>query len=460
MTSQDFYDKRIHAECGKIYQRGILYATVVALVYGLLHIWSLSSTYTHLFAIKTFSRFYISFLPETTVVLSGCVILLVGFLLHGRASDERVLYEKHNYYLTAAKAFVVLAFAGYAFTLPFSMEKPQNDVPLNYLPLLFETLGVIYLYYTFKKRYIFFNYSFIHERKGIYYKRVFLHIAKLAGALFIGFFGAALVALGMHRSFPHFFGILYAYVISVLSLGLEYLFISWTEKLSYDEKDHRGLHLGTFVKFIFLLGNTLIAFGITLLLLAVSDGALGQILIDKGHHLAEIMAELTSLRGHFAHESSVLTAMVLCKFMCQIPNCQWGRKAITGIVILTSASLLIDYASTFVLNFLVSKGAEIVIAYVNVSNVMSLVITVINSLLWTALIYDLVKSMKLPPLLWAVAGVRWVTTILGATVSLSGHQGLAFFYSITGGLLGFASLLLLLILLHRHQFPHEHEEYV
>ncbi len=461
MTSQDFYDERINAECGKIYQRGILYATVVALVYGMLHFWSLSNAYAQLIAIKTFSRFYVSFLPEATVFVSGCIILLTGFLLHGRTKDERELFGKHSYYLTAAKVFVIVAFVGYAVTIPFSTSKLQNDVPQNYLALLFETLGVIYLYYTFKKRYIFFNYSFIHERKGIYYKRVFLNIAKLAGALFLGFFGAALVDLGMHQSFLHFWGILYAYAVSVLSLGLEYLFISWTEKLSYDEKEHRGLHMGTFVKFIFLLANTLIALGFTALVFMVNDqNLLGDILIAQGFHIGEVMAELASIRGHFAHESSVLTAMVLCKFMCQIKDCRLGRKAITGIVIITSASLLIDYVQTFVLNFLASKGYEVVITYANVSNGMSLVITLINSVLWTILIYDLVATMKLPPLLWAVAGVRWFTTILGAAVSLFGHQGLTLFYGISGGILGFASLLLLLILLHRHEFPHEHEEYV
>ncbi len=461
MTSQKFYDERINAECGKIYQRGILYAMVVSLVYGIMHIWSLTSYKSSLITILGFSNYYVFFIPEATVFLFGTVILLLGALLHGRRRDERDLFEKHNYYLTAVKVFVIAAFIGYAVTIPFSATKYINNIPLNYLAQLFETLGVIYLYYTFKKRYIFFNYSFIHERKGIYYKRVFLNIAKLAGALFLGFFGAALIDLGMHGSFLNFFGILYAYAVSVLSLGLEYLFISWTEKLSYDEKEHRGLHIGTFVQFIFLLCNTLMAFGFTVLVFAVNDkNLLGDILIEQGFHLGEIMAELTSIRGHFAHESSVLTAMVLCKFMCQIKDCRLGRKAITGIVILTSVSLLIDYVQTFVVNFLTSKSFEMVISYVNVSNVMSLVITLINSVLWTVLIYDLVKTIKLPPLLWAVAGVRWFTTILGAAVSLFGHQGLTLFYGISGGILGFASLLLLLILLHRHEFPHEHEEYV
>lgn len=461
MTSQNFYDERINTECGKIYQRGILFATVVALIYGILHYFLLNDIVSDFYTLRRFSNFYAFLLPEATVFVTGCVILLLGALLYGRARDEREICEKHHFYLTAGKVFLVAAFIGYDLAIPFSTRQWSNDVPLNYLPRLYECLGLIYLYYAFKKRDIFFNYTFIHESKGTYYKRVFLNLAKLAWWLFPGFFGGAMIDLGMHQSILNFWAILIAYILSVLTLGLEYLFISWTEKLSYDEKEHRGLHMGTFIQFIFLLGNTLIAFGFTALVFAVSDESLlGGLLIHQGYHLGEILAVLTTLRGHFAHECSVLTAMVLCKFMCQIRNCRVGRRAIGGIVILTSVSLLIEYVQTFVLYFLSSKSYELVVSYVSISNVISLVITLINSVLWTVLIYDLVTSAKLHPLLWAVAGVRWLTTILGAASSLLGHQGLALFYGISGGLLGFASLLLLLVLLHRHEFPHEHEEYV
>lgn len=461
MTEQHFYDERINAACGRIYHRGILYATVVALCYGLLHFWALSSAYAEWITIRTFSSFYVFFLPETTIFISGCVILLAGVLLHGRAKDERELFEKHNYYLSAAKVFVIVAFIGYAFTIPFSTEKLSNDVPLNYLTRLFETLGVIYLYYAFKKRDIFFNYSFIHESKGPYYKRVLLNIAKLAGVLFLGFFGAALLDLGMHGSFLNFFAILIAYVTSVLSLGLEYLFISWTEKLSHDEVGQRGLHIGTFIQFIFLLINTFVAFLVMLLLLEVSNGALGQALIEKGFHLGEIVAELTTLRKHFAHESSVLTAMMLCKFMCQIRDCKVGRRAIAGILLLTAVSFFWGYVTTFSIYVLQSGHMENALQdYVYMTNVVGVAETVVNAILWTVLISDLVKTAGLTPCLWIVAGARWVITLCGAVSSLVGHHGFSIFYSIAGGLLGLASLVLLLVFLHRHQYPHEHEEFV
>ncbi|MBE6558247.1 MAG: hypothetical protein E7661_04465 [Ruminococcaceae bacterium] len=464
MTDTKFYDERINTECGKIYQRGILYATLVALVYGIMHVWSLTSFKSGLVTVLTFSNYYVFFLPEATVFLFGIIILLVGVLLHGHPTDERELFEKHNYYLTAVKVFVIAAFIGYAVTIPFSTTKYINNVPLNYLVKLFETLGVIYLYYAFKKRDIFFNYSFIHENKAAYYKRVFLLIAKLAGILFLGFFGAALIDLAIHQSILNFWSILLAYVFSILGLGLEYLFISWLEKLSYDEKEHRGLHIGTFIKFIFLLFNTLLAFGVMMLLLQITNGSLGSMLINKGYHLGEIIAEITNIRNHFAHESSVLTAMVLCKFMCQIRNCKVARKAIGGIILLTSASLLLSYVNTFALIILqrIGLGAteKALQIFVSWSGVISILEATINAVLWTVLICDLVKTEKLSPLLWIVAGVRWFLTIFNAFSSFTGHQGATTFYATAGGILGLSSLILLLVLLHRHQYHHEHEEFV
>ncbi len=460
MTEQSFFDERINGECGKIYHRGILYAMLLALCYGVFHFIHLDAIIGVSGKAPTLSNFYIFLLPEAAVFFGGCIILLLGQIFHGKTEDERSIFERHRYYLSAAKVFVFLAFFAYEITVPFAAHQWANDVPLNYLVKFFETLGVIYLYYAFKKRNIFFNYSFIHERKGIYYKRVFLNIAKFASVLLIGFFLSAFLDVLFNSSLSNLWALLIAYALSVLSLGLEYLFISWTEKLSYDEKEHRGLHIGTFIKFIFLLINISIAFFVMLLLLQISHGFWAELFTESGYHLSEIIAELTNIRNHFSHESSVLTTMVLCKFMCQIRDCKMGRKAITGIVLLTAVSLLINYVSPFITYDLASKSYEAISTYISISHIINLVISTINALLWTWLIHALVTFEKLPSLLWAVVGVRWYTTVFGAVAAFLGHQGLSVFYSISGGILGFAALLLLLILLHRHQFSHEHEEYV
>ena len=63
-----FNDERINQESGKIYQRGILIATIVAFIYCGLRIWYLS----------TIGQFMIKYLfTELFIIVSGIIILLV-----------------------------------------------------------------------------------------------------------------------------------------------------------------------------------------------------------------------------------------------------------------------------------------------------------------------------------------------------------------------------------------------
>ncbi|MBE6585243.1 MAG: hypothetical protein E7645_01805 [Ruminococcaceae bacterium] len=459
MIKRDFYNDRIHNACAGVYRHGLLYAALIAFCYGVCHFSSMIGIPPVMTSFNSGS-FYIFFLPEISVFLGGIILWLIGYFRHRNPISPEEKLSRHNYYLLTIKIMIVLAFGSYALTLPFTGERLSHDVPQNHLVLLFETIGVIYLYFALKKRDIFFNYDFIETPKKEYYTHVFLNLGKMCLWVLPGFLVAAFIDLALHQSIWHFTGILAAWILSLISLGLEYLFISWTEKLSYDEKEHRGLHLGTFVKFLFLLANTFVALWVTFLLLGISHGNLGDIIALPDHHLEKIIERLSELRQHFAHESSVLTAMVMCKFMCQIRDCRKGRVAITGMVILTAFTLFWDYLITFLQNMLSLFSIETIVHVITVSTIVSLILTFINAILWSFLIYDLIQTEGFSPLLWVVAGVRWFLAVLNMISSLYPLQGLSLFYALVGGPLGFAALLLLLILLHRHQYPHEHEEFV
>ncbi len=451
---------RTYTACWKIYQRGILYATVISLVYGLLHIFSMSALLTDGLKATGLTSFYIHFLPEATVSLSGIAILLTGALRYKIGNDEETVAAKHGFYLSAAKLFVMLAFVGYALTLPFSDRWIYDGVPQNYLVLLFETLGVIYLYYALKKQDIFFNYSFIQENSRKYYKRVLWNVLCITLALLGVFALTSVLDVALHGSFKHFFAIWPAYLLTTAGLTLEYLFISWTEKLSFDEKEHHGLHKGTFVKYLFLLINAYIGFTVLMLEIATGFGVLGDWLMSKGYHLAEVVTSLSSLHRHFTHESTVLLAMVLCKLGCQIRTCRAARKAITGIVILTSCSFGWEYITTFLLPHISNAGVEVFTLYVEIEGYIAILFSAVSALLWTVMIRDLVRTEKLSPRLWIVAGMRWFPVPMALLTTFVGTSNVLLFEQIVGGLLAALSLLLFLILLHNHTYEHEHEEYV
>lgn len=159
-----FYDERINHECGKIYRWGIGGATMISALYGVFR-------GIHLRSIGHLHMAYL--LTELSIVICGLLILLIGALRFGWQKDERSEYERHQYYLDAAKVFLITGLAGYAVSVSVSWNRPVSDLPVNFLIIFLEVFGAIYLFYAFKIRDINFNYTVISESKKTYYAHVY-----------------------------------------------------------------------------------------------------------------------------------------------------------------------------------------------------------------------------------------------------------------------------------------------
>ena len=329
-----FNDERINAESGKIYQRGILYATLVTLMYGALH-----GIY-----LAVGGHFHISYLfTELTIVLCGAIILIVGAVRFPRGGDERSVFEKHNFFLGAGKLFIVAALAGYAVTIPFSRGKSFGDMPVNHIILLLEVLGYIYFFYAFKTRGIHFNYTVIAESKRDYYAAIFSNIGKLAGVLFVAFALAGVLDLVVNQSFGGFLGILWSYLISVVGLGLEYLFLSWIEKCSYDDEDSERLKRGTVIAAVFLIGITVFSALLQIVGAFIVKGNLSAFSGNAGTILASVSYTLL----YAGYGQSALAAMVLCHLLPQVRNAPKTRRVVSLILGLSVFSILYQVATSF-----------------------------------------------------------------------------------------------------------------
>ena len=215
-----FNDERINRICGGIYRTGILLAVLYTVLFGVCR--------------ALIVGFRISlYLTEICIILTGGIILTVGLIRWGFARDERADYERHRYYLTAGKVFVVMALLGYAISIPLRIRQ-ADDYPVNELILHLLILGCVYFFYTFKRHQVSFNYTFIDESAAAYYIRVLLNTAKLAGILLLPFGLAALLDLMLYGSFIHFLAILWGYVASVLGLGTDYFLLSALEKCNVE----------------------------------------------------------------------------------------------------------------------------------------------------------------------------------------------------------------------------------
>ena len=384
-----FYDERINHECGKIYRWGICGATMITALYGVFR-------GMHLHSIGHLYMAYL--LTELSIVVCGVIILLVGVFRFGGQRDERNVYEKHQFYLGAAKVFLVTGLAGYAVSVPISWSRPVDDLPVNFLIIFLEVIGAIYLFYSFKTREINFNYTVIGEDKKTYYSHVHKNMGKLSGILFIAFLFASTLGIMLHGSVLQFIGIWLAYLWSCVGLSLEYLFISWIEKRSYDEETPSGLKKAIVIAGIAMLISRLMVVGVNLWYVVVATGDL-QAYPAAGAYLARISYARLGVGYYF----SVLAALALSHFMTQTRAGKKSSRAVRGVIIMSVVSLLMDLGQRL---FVMVASEAVMQWYAEHVNYLTFGIFIINFILICKAIKGLIDEFQAMRILWILPVAR------------------------------------------------------
>ena len=409
-----FNDERINSTCGAIYRRGILLAVLYTALFGGARI------------LLTGGFRLSRFLTEAAILAAGGIILLIGLIRWGFARDERAVFEKHNYYLTAGKVFVVAALAGYAVSIPLRMEV-SNDYPVNELILHLETLGCVYFFFAFKRNSVSFNYTFIDEPNGGYYRRVLINIAKLAGILLVPFWGAAMLDLMMHQSFPNFLVILAGYAASVVELGLDYLLLSALEKMNYDEESPKGLKQGTRVAWVLVC----IAVGITAAL------QIGQMVCLRFPmtEVGRVMMAFSTALNRWSYPTIIITALALCFLLEENLHSKWVRAGIGGYLAVQAADLALRSSRSAIVMFLERTHEDdytVMAGFMDVLSVWAFAVWLV-SLVFTCLwVYGMVRDGRARPVLWATV-ILVAVSYLGGILLQAVGTGILYAAVVFGG---------------------------
>ena len=330
-----FNDERINNESGKIYRNGIIIATLVSLIYGILKAICFG-----------LNRFFVLSFTEVFIIVSGVIIFIIGEIHYG-GRDERATYERHDFYLKAGKIFIICALSGYALSIPFNVANTTVNIATNELIIALEVLGFIYFFWNFKSRDINFNYSFIAEDKKSYYVHVFSNIGKLAGVLAVVFSVSIVVDLFIHKDIVSLISIIVGYVCSVLGLAIEYLFISVVEKITYDEDSGKKLKTGTLIVFITLLSLMVVHAVTTVWYYAIAMGDHGS--FDFG--TARLLEIISDLRVQVGQIITVFIAMSLCYLLPQISESKIGVRSIKAYLILNAVMVVWNILNSFAIRF-------------------------------------------------------------------------------------------------------------
>lgn len=421
-----FNDERINYESGRIYQWGILWAVLYTALF----------TLSRLLFLGNAEGVSISlFISEITVIAVGAVILLIGLIRWGFAKDERVVSEKHRYYLTAGKVFLVAAVAGYALSIPLRSQSSLNDYAINELLMQLEALGCVYFFFAFKRRQISFNYTFIQETGWGYYGRVLKNVGKLALVLLIPFGAAAALDFFSHMSAVYFLAIRTAYAITAYDLGLCYFLLSLLEKLNYDEESPKSLKRGTFIALIVAIGKQAEVFVCRLLASWVTEFAMTQEL-PAGMTYGKLLAAFSSAAREATYPALIAVALALCFLMEQVSHSKWVRRGVCGYLVVQSVDLVLGVLCTAAVVALERHMGDPMAAqrFAELTTYWSFAVRLI-SLAFTCLwIYGLIRDCGASKRLWLTVGLVVVCQAVGIFLS-SQSMNLAYTLTVGGGAL-------------------------
>lgn len=133
--------------------------------------------------------------------------------------------------------------------------------------------------------------------------------------MFIPFLIAAAWELVLHESFGGALVILFAYLSSAAGLSIEYFFLSWIEKLSYDSTDTKRFARGTRVAMLTLFVFELLSAFLQCLYIHWATGNLQDI-----PHKGAVIVTVTTLQKQIGLLLLVLTGLVVCHLLSQIPK--------------------------------------------------------------------------------------------------------------------------------------------
>lgn len=390
-----FNDERINAECGKIYSRGILLAVLLTLVYAALRT-AVLVIQDSLVSVLTYT--------EAVILIVGIGILVTGALKFRKDGDERTAFERCSFYKKAGRSFIIAVFGTYILTIPFTSEEMLGGEGYNQLLFLLEIVGCLYAFYAFKTRDINFNYSFIAESTGVYYRRVLKLVGGLWLSLLAPFFIAAVWMLVTRRSWLGALAILLAYFSSAAGLSVWYFFISLVEKTSYDSMGDGRFALGARIAALACLVVELVT---ALLMCSYIYYATGDLrAISGGGSIGALIAAIATVRLRLEFILIVLVGLALSQILPQI------RKG--GLLCAVCRVQLILLA----LNVIVKTLRPILYRAYSDESIRFIATTVVQwrerlSLLtalvmWTLFIYAAVRELGVSRVLWAIPVLRTV----------------------------------------------------
>lgn len=426
-----FNDERITIESGKIFKKANILATIIAIFFLV--------TRSIIYIVSKHSISFGTFGTEICTILCALGILTYGEVTYRtKEVDERSITNKWEYYSKKGKILLIWILLGYSISMIDSFKRAPGDFQPNYILFIFQAIGAIYFYYQFKKNQININYTFINDDKKTYY----LHVLKLIGYLAIIvtaiYFTCGVISMIIYQKPSYIVVFLLAAIYSIIGLGLQYLLLSYLEKVDYDdENDH--IKKPFLISGMIVSGVLLIQTILTYTTLYIAENGL----VSK---MSAFIAEATNLKNNLSFISTIYGGIALSYLLSYSLKSKKINKSISLYLLL----MIITTIKGIVIKIpiIICNDVEFIQSYYQVVTYINNCFTIIYFLAFGFIIYSLIKDKGYNKYMLLIPIVELVTYLVCIFLSTQGSNG-RIISSTLNGFVEFLSWLLFYILVYK-----------
>lgn len=282
-----FNDERINFEMTKLKKLIIIISLVLSLMF---------------LTFKLFVNYsrnvqFCLYSTEIVILATSLIILLGSLTIKSDVKDEMYLQKKQNYYNKAFKILLYISFISYALVIPGTIVTGDNFVLSSNMCInMIMTSSLFFGYGYLRLKKVYFNYNIIENKNKPYYKNVFKNIWKITKFFGIIYLIALLISVvymtNYHNPISFIVSILLAFIFSVLTNSIYYLFISFMEKMFYKEENNKKITTPTVILlmicFVYLLIYVVLYFNYYLF---INNGFVG----NQTSQVAALSSSLTDV---------------------------------------------------------------------------------------------------------------------------------------------------------------------
>lgn len=221
------------------------------------------------------------YLTEIIIVVASLVILIGSMTIKSDIKDELFVQRKQDYFNKAFKFLLYIGFISYAVVIPATIISGDNSVLSSNMSINMIMMSALFFGYGYLRlKKVYFNYNIIEEDSKIYYKNVFKNIWKITkffGLIYLIAFCISIFYMFSNNPLIFIIDILIAFIVTVLSNSVYYLFISFLERMFYKEEHKMKITTPTVILLFIALIYLLLYIGINLIYYTIiKDGVLND----------------------------------------------------------------------------------------------------------------------------------------------------------------------------------------